>query len=159
MVRSLLVVGSTSMRGGFCGLLGVWLLACAGSSDTQVRVCGDLQIPGDADALRVSLRDEIFNELRAGVVDLVDDEGVRALPVTVELPSSNATRWVSAVALLEGVEVARFDRHTGALSEGAEVDLALTSVCYRLTCPRGQTCLDGACDTAPGPSDPPGCGP
>ena len=148
------------MRRGWSGLLGVlWLLAaCGGSPETRVRVCGDVSVPGEVDALRVSLRDEIFGELRAGVLELVTDEGVRGLPVTMTFPPVRETQWVTVVALLEGVEVARFDRHTGTLPEDADVHLVLTSACYRFTCPRGQTCLDALCDTAPGPVDAPGCG-
>jgi len=140
-----------------CGA--VWLLGgCGPGSDVEVRVCGDLNVPAEMDALRVSFRNEIFGELRGAVVGLVDEAGVRSLPLSVSLPADRDARWVIAEALLEGIVVGRFDRRVTTLEDGSSVGLVLTQVCYRMTCPTGQTCVDSACVTAPGPIDAPNCG-
>ena len=48
--------------------------ACQPDGEIELKVCGDLRIPGQIDALRLSVLDDSLNERRAVVVELVPRE-------------------------------------------------------------------------------------
>lgn len=127
--------------------------ACADDALDPVRVCGDLIVPGDLVAVRVTVLDEALAERGGGVVEL-DGASPRQLPVEVAVPHHVGRRVVRAQAIGEGgVEVARAD----VLADGAageRVTLNLVADCLGQLCPLGQTCLAGACTVTPEAGDP-----
>ena len=83
---------------------------------------------------------------------------VRSLPVTASLPGTTGSGYLRVQGLLDGVEVARFDRRVYELESLEQAELVLKNNCYgRLSCPLGQTCVAELCQVAPTPSEPPGC--
>jgi hypothetical protein len=83
---------------------------------------------------------------------------VRSLPVTGSLPGATGSGYLRVQGLLQGVEVARFDRRVYDLESLEQADMVLKNNCYgRLSCPLGQTCVAKLCQVAPTPSEPPGC--
>ncbi len=82
----------------------------------------------------------------------------RSLPVVASLRTGSGSGYVRVQALLEGVEVARFDRQVPELDAVSAVDMPLTEKCYgRYNCALGQTCVKGNCVVAPFAADPPTC--
>jgi hypothetical protein len=83
---------------------------------------------------------------------------VRSLPLTSSLPGASGSGYLRVQGLLDGVEVARFDRRVYDLESLERADMVLKNNCYRrLSCPRGQTCVAKLCQVAPTPSESPGC--
>jgi hypothetical protein len=82
----------------------------------------------------------------------------KSLPVIGSLKARSGSGYVRVQALLEGVEVARFDRQVPDLEGVSTVDMPLTEKCYgRYNCALGQTCVKGDCVVAPMATDPPTC--
>ncbi len=82
----------------------------------------------------------------------------RSLPVIASLKARSGSGYLRVQALLEGVEVARFDRQVPDLEKVSTVDMPLTETCYgRYNCALGQTCVKGDCVVAPLATDPPAC--
>lgn len=83
---------------------------------------------------------------------------VKSLPVTASLAGSDSSGYVRVQALLNGSEVARFDRRIPKFGKISEVDMPLTEDCYgKYNCSLGQTCVNGECVVAPIGNATPGC--
>ncbi|MBN1656631.1 MAG: hypothetical protein JXA30_22860 [Deltaproteobacteria bacterium] len=83
---------------------------------------------------------------------------IKSLPVTASLEGIEGPGYLRVQALLEGVEVARFDRWIADRDAASTVDMPLTESCYgRYNCALGQTCVKGNCVVAPIGNDPPAC--
>lgn len=82
----------------------------------------------------------------------------QSLPVIASLKTRGGSGYLRVQALLEGVEVARFERQVPDFDAVSTVDMPLTKECYgRYNCALGQTCVDGECRVAPMTTDPPSC--
>ena len=82
----------------------------------------------------------------------------RSLPITPSLKGESGPGYLRVQALLEGVEVARFDRQIPDLEKTTAVDMPLTKGCYGKTnCSLGQTCVGDRCIVAPIGAAPPAC--
>lgn len=140
-------------------LVGLALPAC-GTDEMVVRVCGNVAVPGEIDALRIEILDDGFGRLRDGVLSLVpEDTGtVRRFPVTRALEAAEGPGWVRVVGLKDQVGVVQFDRQVSDLATVAEVDAVLEGQCLRATCALGQTCVAGTCVPAPREGEAPDCG-
>lgn len=149
------------------GLLaaGLALGGCLGEPTIDFRVCGNPVVPGDIDAVRMSVLDQDMHERHAAVLELVDtDTGnvTDTLPLTASIPCGTGLGWARIEALLEGVEVIVFARRVGDLEAQGSVNMRLSLACLGVTCPLGQTCMEnetgeGECQLAPSADDPPGC--
>lgn len=146
--------------------VGLALSGCLGDPTIDFRVCGDPVVPGDIDALRMSVLDQDMHERHAAVLELVDtDTGdvVDNLPLTRAIPCGTGLGWARIEALLDGVEVIVFARRVGELESKGSVNMRLSLACLGVTCPLGQTCIEdpdtgeGECELAPSGNDPPGC--
>lgn len=74
----------------------------------------------------------------------------QSLPVEASLPVPNGAGYVRVQALLNGSEVARFERRITELDKIKHVDMPLSDACYGKTnCEKGQTCVTGDCTVAP----------
>lgn len=149
-------------------LAAAWAALAAGcggddAREVAVRVCGELQVPHEVDAVRV----RVLDEDRAVVSDGVDElwpAGADAGPPSANplcTPDPDAPRigldlevrpgagdgWIEAIALRDGVEVARSVVRTDGSTTAAV--LGFPAVCLGVGCPDGQTCIDGACVLAP----------
>lgn len=149
------------MRVRLLGMLALLMAACGPPSDTViVELCGDVQIPGDIDAVRVSILDGDRAEHRSGTLDLLNCANEkRELPQTYELEAPIDDIWVVAQGLQDGVEVLHSERRLQIQETGrAQTALiVMTRSCMRITCALGQTCIDGACEQAPFPDDEVSC--
>jgi hypothetical protein len=173
------------------------LSGCHSDPRIEIEVCGNLDVPEQIDAIRLSVLDDALTEVESGVIELLprehpvldagngrslvldtprhkgaDDGGpdvdggtgeetveILTLPVTASLPAPAGSGYVRAQGLLDGVEVARFDRRIPDFEEIERAELVLRKNCYgTLTCRKGQTCVSERCVLAPAPSDSPGCG-
>lgn len=146
--------------------MGFALGGCLGDPTLDFHICGNPVVPGDVDAIRMSVLDQDMHERHAAVMELVDsDTGdvVDSLPVTASIPCGTGLGWARVEALLEGVEVIVFARRVADLEAQGAVDMAISLACLGVTCPLGQTCIeneetgDGECELAPSADDPPGC--
>lgn len=138
--------------------LTLFVAACARPSDVVViEMCGDVEIPEDVDAVRISILDAERANYNDGMLELLRCPGdeIRELPQTVELDAPVGDVWIAVQGLQDGVEVLRSERRAVVSSRGAapEVLVGLTRSCMRVTCPLGQTCIDGDCEQAPWESD------
>lgn len=119
----------------------------------RVEVCGDVAVPESVDAIRVTVLDEQRQEVRAGARELVvcPDDVLLELPQTVEFePLQAPTAWVVVQGLEDGVERIRFERQVSLDEVNVEiVRVGLRSECLGVTCPDGQTCVQGACQISP----------
>jgi hypothetical protein len=167
--------------------------SCAPDSQIEFRICGNLKVPKQLDALRISILDDALKEKSFALIELTTREilkeggvrdsatagkdaqsgvkdaesatepkkgskSVKSLPVTASLAGSDSSGYVRVQALLQGSEVARFDRRIPNLDESSEVDMPLTDACYgKYNCSRGQTCVNGECVVAPIGTDLPAC--
>lgn len=133
---------------------------CADEAELAVRVCGDLVVPDDADAIRITTREASGAESLGGVVELLscpqgsltppEDVVITRLPVDYTIPGEEGERFVVAQAIKAGIEVARVETRVTAASAGVtEVTLQLARSCLGSTCPQGQTCLSGTCQITP----------
>ena len=131
-------------------LCGCWgLSGCPGEPPLlAVSVCGDVSVPDQVDAVRVSVLDANRDEFASGVLQLVEcpADRLKNLPQVLEFTPPVGEVRVVAQALKGGVEVARSERSVADASEGASVTVALQTTCIGLTCPIGRTCVDGACE-------------
>mgnify|MGYP001819214796 CR=1 FL=1 len=122
-----------------------------------IEVCGDIEIPFDIDALRISvLEADRRTEHRAGTLDLLNCGGdTLSLPQTTELEAPFGDVWVVVQGLQQGVEVMTSERRVKIEDKGRAQDvlIGLTRSCMRITCDLGQTCIDGVCEQAPWESD------
>lgn len=136
-------------------LVGGGVAACGPPSDTViVEVCGDVQIPTDIDALRVSIMSADRTEYRAGTLDLLNCGGVPlTLPHTIEIEAPVGDVWVAVTGLQSDLEVMRSERRLEVKDSGPaqEAFLSLTRSCMRVTCAVGQACIDGLCEQVPWP--------
>jgi hypothetical protein len=174
-----------------CGAI---LASCGTDTEIEFRICGDLKVPKQLDALRISVLDDTLEEKNFALIELVPrevradggsagaggkssskDAGTRSakdsgvasssasssvekLPITASLPARVDSGYVRVQALLQGEEVARFDRRIPNMSKAKSVDMPLTNSCYGQTnCARGQTCLEDECAVAPLSNDSPHC--
>lgn len=144
---------------------------CAESSDSiRVQICGELVVPTEIDAVRISTLDEdraevtaVLDELTpavrgddlgvadaglaldAGVVDGAEDPVGAALDVEAALPAGRGLGWVVVQGLRDGVEVIRAEARG---RKGARVTIAFSRACVGVRCPLGRTCAAGACELA-----------
>jgi len=146
--------------------LGLGLGGCLGESTLDFHICGDPVVPGDIDAVRMSVLDQDMRERHAAVLELVDpDTGdvLDSLPLTASIPSGIGLGWARIEALKDGVETIVFARRVADLEAQGTVSMPLNLLCQGvLTCPLGQTCMEnengeGECQLAPSANDPPGC--
>lgn len=148
------------LRGGAAlPLLWVCALGVASCGDDPMEallVCGDLDVPTQLDALRVSLVDDAQEVRFTGLVALAEcaPERLRQLPVNVELPLVEAPRWLRVQGLLDGVEAVRVELPVAVNGRRDLLTVNLTERCLGVTCALGQTCVDGSCVVAPEASDP-----
>lgn len=145
------------------------VIACDGDGLDTVRVCGDLAVPDDLVALRVtvsSIVDGALVERTAGLSVLVSDDDLsgadgdvvagaggadttRQLPIEVAVRSVSGTRNVRVQALdARGAEVMRGDTLVEGRPDGAII-VNLARACLGFECALGQTCEDGACTVTP----------
>jgi len=138
----------------------VLIVALAGCSQpdatVEVRVCGDVEVPRQVDSIRVSLLDADRQTREQGVVELLKCPAGRVvgLPVALSLSPIEGAGFLQVQGLKEGEVVAESER-TVELSQDADqfVQLPLTRACVGVvSCPLGQTCLQGSCRVAP-PAD------
>lgn len=139
----------------------VMLVGCGPPSDVVVvELCGDVRIPGDIDAVRVSILSADRTQYRAGTLDLLNCGSTqRELPQNTELEAPEGDVWVVAQGLQEGLEVLRFERRLRIEDSGRAQDavIAMTRSCMRVTCALGLTCINGMCEQAPWADDEVSC--
>lgn len=127
----------------------------------NVKVCGDVRVPQDVDAFRVTILDaQLETELVSGTRELVSCPGIvtLSLPQNVELAAVAGESWVRVQGLKEGLTVSRFDRRVRVGDdEGADILVSITRACLGNMCARGQTCIDGECVLADFTSPPEIC--
>ncbi|MFB6374389.1 MAG: hypothetical protein ABEN55_15010 [Bradymonadaceae bacterium] len=136
------------------------LLAVAGCSrpdpTIEVAVCGDVPVPRRIDSIRVTLLDSDRQVRQQGVVELLMCPAgrVRSLPVALSLSPIEGTGYIQVQGLKEGKVVIEIEKKAELTREsGLSVRLPLTRACLGvLSCPVGQTCVQGACRVAP-PAD------
>jgi hypothetical protein len=140
-------------QGALVGALGLLGGACDDSTLDTVRVCGDLVVPDELVALRVtvwSVGDGVLTERTGGAV-VLSEEGAktRQLPVEVAVRAVSGERVFRAQALgADGTEVGRGEvLVSGSPSEAVVVNV--TRACLGFVCPLGQTCEDAACVITP----------
>lgn len=130
--------------------------ACDDSPLDQVRVCGDVRVPDEIVAVRVtvlSVGAGVLTERTGGVVDLAgpdeEDSNIRQLPVEVAVKAVAGERVFRAQALdADGAEVGRGEvLVSGSPSEAVVVNLS--RACLGFVCPLGQTCEDATCVVTP----------
>lgn len=122
----------------------------------QVDVCGDVRVPAQIDALRVSVLDAERREIRAGLRELVEcpESVVLELPQRFEFQPVDGEVWIVVQGLSDGVERLRFERRAQlSTDEVTTVQLGLTQDCLGISCPLGLTCIDGECEQAPFETD------
>lgn len=129
---------------GFLVLLG----ACIpGPDDVTFEICGDVVVPTEIDAVRVTMLDSNREAtLREGVRELVDcgPESYRSLPQTVTFESPEQESWVIVRGLSEGVTRMSFETRI-ADPDDARVRISMTRDCLGISCPLGLTCVQGTC--------------
>lgn len=130
------------------------LMGCGrAEGDVEIEVCSDASVPDQIDSIRVSVLDAERQELVAGVRDLVvcPEDRLLTLPQTIVFDGVDAPdAWVVVQGLRDDVVVARFERRVALSTQESEfVRLGLTAACLGVTCPLGQTCVDGTCEVAP----------
>jgi len=127
----------------------------------KVEVCGDVRVPLDVDAFRITIFDaQLDKELVSGTRELVSCPGVvtKGLPQSVELAAVSGESWVRVQGLKDGVTVSRFDRRVRVgEDEGADVRVSITRACLGIMCAKGQTCIKGDCVLADFSSPPEIC--
>lgn len=144
-------------RGAVFALFSTLLGCTAPANLVFIEICGDVFVPADVDALRISILDEDYNEYKSGTLELLrcPEDVELELPQTTELEAPYGNVWVAVQGLQQGVEVVRSERRL--LIEDGEpaqdVLVGLTRSCMRITCPKGLTCIDGVCEQAPWESD------
>lgn len=132
------------------------VIACDGDALDTVRVCGDLVVPDDLVALRVTVSSVVEGALveRTGGAVVLDDpddlsDDARQLPIAVAVGAVTGLRNVRVQALdADGAEVARGDVLVDGPADGALI-VNLGHACLGFTCPLGQTCEDGSCTVTP----------
>lgn len=138
-IRAMAVIGALMVLG--CGPRGDLI---------QVQVCGDVMLPDEIDAIRVSVLDEARNELRAGTRELVlcPEDRLLTLPQTVEFGGvESADAWVVVQGLKEGIEVMRYARRASLSTSVVEqITLVVDRECLGINCVLGQTCVAGECE-------------
>jgi len=174
------------LRAGVLFGLSILFITCSSEHEISFRVCGDVQVPGQIDAVRLVVLDEGLKELRSGLFELqstapessedgstaeTGDKGGseseetteqsttrhRSLPIVAALPTSDGSGFVRVQGLLAGIEVARVDRKISEFEDVDEVQMPLTVNCYKRIAPLGQTCVGGKVKQAPGPKGSPRC--
>ena len=131
--------------------------ACGPSSNTVfVDVCGDVQIPQDIDAVRISILNSDRSDYRTGTLELIrcTSEDL-ALPQETELEAPFGDIWITAQGLQDGVEVLRSERRMKIEDSGPAQTafMWMTRSCMRVDCSLGQTCIKGECEQAPFAAD------
>jgi hypothetical protein len=160
----------------FITLCGGVSAGCGNSPRVVAHLCGDVNIPGDIDAVRLSIQDETDQEMASGVVQLFlpEDQGVpigqenggetsdggvpqaecpkgevQELPVSFELHNGAGTVWVIAQGLKDQVEVMNsVVRAQFPISGPEHVYIGLQASCMGAFCAYGQTCVNGKCEVA-----------
>jgi hypothetical protein len=139
------------------GVLAVALATIAGCEDPEpaleVSVCGDLQVPRQMDAVRVSLLGPDRTTREEGVIELLKCPAgdVEQLPIRTSFAPPDGEGWIVVQGLSRGAVVARVEsRLETEADESIEIRLPLTESCLgAFSCPAGQTCLQGECRVAP----------
>lgn len=137
---------------GLCSGLGLGAGCDESLDQVEVELCGQVDVPAQLDAVRVVILDADRQEVRAGVRELVDcaTKTIRPLSqrLSFSLPADDEL-WFVAQGLRDGVEVMRFERRYRRSAGESTVKLGLVASCLGLSCPLGQTCIDGLCEIAP----------
>jgi len=130
---------------------------CDDSTSLSVTVCGDMMVPGDFDTVRISAWVGVEKEVVAGVIELLECPGslLTQLPLTHRMGAQSGERRVVAQALKDGVEVGRVETRVQLSGDTDVVVLRLDAGCIGVSCPLGQTCLEGACRVTPFASEEP----
>jgi len=136
-------------------------IGCDDAALDTVRVCGDLRVPAEFVALRVtvlSIGDGQLDERTGGAIVLADEEAddnatsVKQLPVEVGVAAISGARVFRVQALgRDGNEVGRSEVLVAG-SPSDPVVVNLSRACLGFVCPLGQTCDDGACIVTPAAS-------
>lgn len=129
---------------------------CMQGPAVRVEVCGDVLVPSEVDSLRISLADAKGVESYSGVYVLAsaEDGGAcapvpDALPQTFELRDGAGEMWLTVQGLRDEVEVTRVQARVEFPVRGTtDVTVALTADCLGMSCPFGQTCVQGQCEVA-----------
>ena len=130
------------------------------SNVVVVELCGDVLIPADIDAVRVSILNADRSEHRSGTLDLLNCGSEQLeLPQVTELEAPYGDIWVVAQGLQDGVEVLSSERRLNIEESGPAQDaiISMTRSCMRIGCALGQTCINGTCEQAPWPEDEVAC--
>lgn len=133
----------------------VALLVLAGCKDdpiVTVQVCGNVSVPAEVDAVRVSLRDSSYEVVLDGVQEFIQCPAglVGGLPTSTAFSGQSGDRYIVAEALKDGIVRASVaTRLQFPPDDDLTVTLRLTVDCLGKTCPLGQTCLDGDCKVVP----------
>lgn len=114
---------------------------CAGPAEATVEICGDLEVPGQLDAIRLTVRDDRALVVSDGVIELLqcpEGEILARLPVSRSFTGAGVFS-IEAQGLKRGVVVidARDTLDTGATRKGL---LLLAQACLGVECPDGQGC-------------------
>lgn len=120
----------------------ILIAACASDVQTQYTLCGDLNVPGDADALRLTLLDESL-EIIGSALTVLGESSFGALRADLTLRTESSGRFARVQTLSEGIETLRFTQEL--TPNGDLLNAVLDRRCLGLTCPVGQTCMEGNC--------------
>lgn len=139
----------------------IFSVGCTSDDEpVAIRVCGDVQVPQQIDALRVVVLDESGTEIRSGVRSLLEcpEDVVRPLPQRFEFQTTPDRGIVVAEGLSDEVVIARA-RVRANFNAGDTIDIAVNASCIGAQCPSDKTCIDGMCEFIPSAdSDLLGCG-
>ena len=139
----------------------IFSVGCTSDDEpVAIRVCGDVQVPQQIDALRVVVLDESGTEIRSGVRSLLEcpEDVVRPLPQRFEFQTTPDRGIVVAEGLSDEIVVARASVRANFNGENT-IDIAINASCIGARCPSDQTCIDGMCEFIPSAdSDLLGCG-
>jgi len=138
--------------------------SCDDAGLDTVRVCGDLVVPAELVALRVtvlSVGDGGLRERTGGALVLYEEDDVageeQQLPVAVAVAAVGGTRVFRAQAIgRDGTEVGRGEVLVSG-SPGGAVVVNLSRACLGFVCPLGQTCEASACIVTPAAGASGGC--
>ncbi|MBA2665286.1 MAG: hypothetical protein H0U74_23560 [Bradymonadaceae bacterium] len=155
-LNSLLFVNRRLILAG----LGLWLIltlitlgGCSrDDAQVQISVCSDMSVPGELDAIRVTVLDEARVQQRTGILELLEcpAERVKTLPQAVHFDPVAGDVWIVVSGFLDGIERVRFERRADmANAPDGEITTILRRACLGFSCPLGQTCVNGRCDQVP----------
>jgi hypothetical protein len=132
------------------------LIGCEESSfDVAVEICGDVLVPAQVDALRLTVKNDKATVISDGLIELLKcpaGEVVQDLPVVRTFRSAGGRAAVEVQGLRKGVSVitARAAPDTG---EQKRVFIGIIEACLGITCAEAQACVKGECVEVPVSTD------